>query len=109
MSEVVHAASMKRLCIRMLRRRMKTYAMSSSTPLVPLSVALMAGRICKLILAQQFVDRAGHMLHRVIIRGAVVLADHALLVGDGELHAVQHGLVRLSRGIAGGELESLHR
>ena len=50
-ADVVHAASMKRLCIRMLRRRMKTYAMSSSTPLVPLSVALMAGRICINLLA----------------------------------------------------------
>jgi len=47
------------------------------------------------------------VLRRVVVERAVVLADHPLLVGDGQLRAVQQRLVAGLRGTAGGELEAV--
>src|SRR5439155_20389689 len=96
---------MTRLCAVMRRRLIRMKATSRRMPLSAFSDALKAGRMCgrstvatlaeshdRLILAQQLVDHANHVVDGVVVRGTVVVADHSMLVGDGELRAVQQRL-----------------
>src|SRR5438045_3621505 len=58
---------------------------------------------------QQVADHARHVLHRVVVGRAVIVADDAVLVGYGELGAVQEWLVAGLGVAAGGELEAVDR
>src|SRR5437879_1501963 len=59
------------------------------------------------LFAKELAHDARDVRNRVVILRAVVVADDAVLVGDGELRAVQNRLVRLARIAAGDELETV--
>src|SRR5438067_13345034 len=50
------------------------------------------GRLPALLFVNQIIDDSRDVIHDVVARGPVVVADHAVLVGDGELGAVEQRL-----------------